>query len=67
MEMKVYCADDRCKYCDDGNRCTAKMVKLNFEGLNTVYQGFREVHICETFEESEFYKQVREFMRDKTC
>lgn len=42
--MKLYCADDRCRYCNDDHVCTSETVELVFEGLQTVHQGFREVH-----------------------
>lgn len=62
--MRLYCADIRCRYCNDDNECTAEKVELNFEGINTVHQGFREVHTCRTFEESDLSKQVAAFMRE---
>jgi len=63
--MKLYCADDRCRYCNDDHVCTSETVELVFEGLHTVHQGFREVHTCKTFEKSNLYKQVEEFMRGR--
>lgn len=63
--MTLYCSDIRCRFCNDDNECTAESVKLVFEGLNTVYQGFREVHTCKTFEESELSKQVAIFMKEQ--
>ena len=60
----LICADDRSKYCNDNNQCTAPKVELMFEGINTVYQGFREVYTCKTFEKSELCKQVEAFMEE---
>lgn len=56
--MKLNCMNTRCRYCNDDYECTADKVILNFEAINTVYQGFREVASCETFEESDLSKQM---------
>lgn len=56
----VYCYDMRCKYCNSKNRCTNKRVELNFVGINTKYQGFKELLECKSYEESDLYKNAKE-------
>lgn len=63
--MKLHCMDSRCKYCNYDNECTAENVELAFEGLNTIYQGFREVISCKTFEKSDLFKNIEAFMKEQ--
>lgn len=58
----IHCYDMRCKYCNDKYKCTNKNIELNYVGINTKYQGFRNLLECKSFEYSELYKNAIEFI-----
>lgn len=67
--MKVVCTNLKCKYCNSNNICKAKNIELEFNGINTTYQGFKDVLICKTFKKSKVYeeleKKLYEILGDK--
>ena len=60
----IHCSNLKCKYCNDKYKCTNKNVTLNFVGINTVNQGFKEFLECKSFEESELSKELKEFLNN---
>lgn len=58
----IHCYNIKCKYCNDKYKCTNKNVTLNFLGINTKYQGFKEVLECESFEQSDLYKKTMKLL-----
>ena len=59
----IHCYNMKCKYCNIKNKCTNKNIILNFIGINTKYQGFKELLECESFEESDMSKQIKELLK----
>ena len=58
---KLYCARIECKYNDGkDNRCLAKTVNLGAWYGQTKNAGYQEFSMCETFEESEDTKRIKE-------
>lgn len=57
---KVLCANIQCKHRDENtNVCRAKVVVLRSSSVHTLHQGFRDFEECQTFEESEDSKEMR--------
>ncbi len=67
--MKVICSNLKCQYCNSSGICKAKNVELEFNGINTKYQGYKDVLICKSFVKSKVYerleKRVLEILGDK--
>lgn len=55
---KVLCPRIECKHCKD-ETCKAKEVEIRAWHINTVYEGFKRMEECLTFEESEEYKEIQ--------
>ena len=60
----VYCYNMKCKYCNEKNKCTNKKITLNFIGINTKYQGFKELLECKSFEESEMSLKLKKILKE---
>lgn len=58
----ITCYDMRCKYCNSKYRCTNKNVELDFVGINTVYQGFKELLECKSYEPSDIYLNAQDLI-----
>lgn len=65
LVQRLHCMDDRCKYCNYDNECTAEKVELSAEGVSTQFQGYRRVLSCDTFEKSDLCKQIEAFMEEQ--
>lgn len=59
----IHCYDMRCKYCNVKYKCTNKNVELNYVGINTKYQGYKHLLECNSFEESELYKNTMNVLK----
>ena len=60
---KVYCASIDCEY-NYLNVCNAEEITLNDGHIHTVHQGFKHIHECKTYEESEYYKELKQALED---
>ena len=59
----------KCEYLKNDGKCKAKEIELEFNGINTKYQGFKDVLICKTFKKSKEYEElenrINEILGDK--
>ena len=55
---KVICPRTECKH-NNNNTCKAKEVKIRAYHIHTMYQGFKRMEECLTFEETEEYKLIQ--------
>lgn len=58
---KVFCASSECIHNKSG-LCRAKGINLADKHMHTVNEGFKHLHLCKTYEESEDSKKYREFI-----
>ena len=61
---KVYCARAECKY-NKKNTCKAKEINLRAWHINTVYEGFKQMEECRTFEMSEEAKKIEKIINNE--
>ena len=61
---KLTCTRFDCKFCDDNSQCTAKEIELSSGNIATVWAGRQDVWWCESFEISDFSKQIIEQMNN---
>ena len=61
--IKVYCASIDCEY-NHNNKCMAEEIKLNDGHIHTVHQGFKHIHECTTYKESEYSKELKQALKD---
>lgn len=55
---KVICACPECKYNNDNNECTAEKILLSSGNIMTVWEGRKDVWVCQQFEMSEESKRI---------
>ena len=58
---KVWCATLECKH-NRGNQCRAKSINLSDGHIHTVHQGFKHIHECCTYENSEQWETLKRLM-----
>ena len=56
---KVICAYPECKYNNDNNECTAEKILLNSGNIMTVWEGRKDVWICQQHELTEEAKRLQ--------
>ena len=61
---KVKCAVPECKYNNDKNECTAKTIMLNSGNIMTVWEGRKDVWVCQQFEMSEEAKRIADMFEN---
>ncbi len=61
---KVYCADTSCKFNNDKGVCTQKSIALSWHSVVTVNDGRQEFSRCKTYEKSEVFEKIEEFMAE---
>ena len=61
---KIYCADASCKFNNDKGVCTSKKVALSWHSIVTVNEGRQEFKRCKTYEKSEVFEKIEEFMAE---
>ena len=61
---KVICAVPECKYNNDKNECTAKTIMLNSGNIMTVWEGRKDVWVCQQFEMSEEVKRIADMFEN---
>lgn len=62
--MKVICSNLKCEYLKPDGKCKAKEIELEFNGINTKYQGFKDVLICKTFKKSKVYEKLENRIKE---
>lgn len=60
---KVFCASFECEYNRD-NLCQAKAIRLSDGHIHTVYQGFKHIHECKTYQQSQYYKELNQKLQE---
>lgn len=60
--MKTKCFDLKCKYCGKNWICKAKKIELEYNSINTKYQGIKDILICKTFEKSEEFESLEKMI-----
>lgn len=61
---KVVCAVPECKYNNDKNECTANTIMLNFGNIMTVWEGRKDIWVCQQFEMSEEAKRIADMFEN---
>lgn len=61
---KVICAVPECKYNNDKNECTAKTIMLNSSNIMTVWEGRKDIWVCQQFEMSEEAKRIADMFEN---
>lgn len=61
---KVICAVPECKYNNDKNECTAKTIMLNSGNIMTVWEGRKDIWVCQQFEMSEEAKRIADMFEN---
>lgn len=56
---KVICAVPECKYNNDKNECTAEKILLSSGNIMTVWEGRKDVWICQQHELTEEAKRLQ--------
>lgn len=59
---KVLCASIECKHNKDG-KCRAPYISISDGHINTVHQGYKHIHECRTYEQSEESKAVEKSLK----
>lgn len=59
----VYCAAMDCKFNGDDGKCHAKSIALSANSIMTVWEGRQQFNKCKTYEESDRFKEIKEFFR----
>ena len=60
---KVLCPRIECKH-NKNETCKAKEVNIRAWHINTVYEGFKRMEECMTFEMSEEFKEIMELIEE---
>ena len=58
---KVFCASSECIHNKSG-LCRSKGIYLADKHMHTVHEGFKHLHLCKTYEESEESKKLTKFI-----
>ena len=61
---KVKCACNECKYINRLGNCSLKQINLSELMVNTVNMGRKQFNECKQFEESDWYKDMKEKVKD---